>query len=37
MAQLHGFPYEEKALKRTMTELYVAKGKVDKAVEKQSS
>eukprot|EP00913_Durusdinium_trenchii_P031836 g29814.t1 len=31
MAQHLGFALEEKALKRTLTELYVAKGKIDKA------
>eukprot|EP00440_Ansanella_granifera_P014040 gb/GFBE01015257.1/.p1 GENE.gb/GFBE01015257.1/~~gb/GFBE01015257.1/.p1 ORF type:complete len:567 (+),score=180.20 gb/GFBE01015257.1/:1-1701(+) len=31
MAQKCGYPAEEKALKRTLTELYVAKGKIDKA------
>jgi len=31
MAQKAGFPHEEKALKKTLTDLYVAQGKIDKA------
>jgi len=31
MAQQHGFAMEEKALKSTLTALFVAKGKIDKA------
>jgi len=31
MAQKAGLPHEEKALKKTLTDLYVAQGKIDKA------